>query len=139
MPWNPSRLPQALAALVLLVITPIVALDRANADLIGSLEGAQTLTADQMAILDKNPDLEALEGDNPDIVRAVLGKLTALRAERSGADETISRGSLDTLTVDDVQLLGRNPALLEIWRAAPEAAVDLLALIRAAAGKGGRK
>jgi hypothetical protein len=84
--------------------------------------------AEQVTVAD-NPALQEL-GDSAVLRQALDLIAAALKEARTG------RGGLGELEREDVELLGRNPALLQVWQSSPEASADLLALIRAAAGSG---
>lgn len=86
------------------------------------------LTDAEQAMIADNP---ALQGLDAAVLRQALDLIAAaLKEERTG------RGGLGGLEREDVEILGRNPALLQVWQSSPEASADLLALIRAAAGSG---
>lgn len=87
------------------------------------------LTDAEQAMIADNPALQEL-GDSVVLRQALDLIAAALKQERTG------RGGLGGLEREDVELLGRNPALLQVWQSSPEASADLLALIRAAAGSG---
>ena len=87
------------------------------------------LTDAEQAMIADNPALQEL-GDSAVLRQALDLIAAALKQERTG------RGGLGGLEREDVELLGRNPALLQVWQSSPEASADLLALIRAAAGSG---
>jgi len=87
------------------------------------------LTDGEQAMIADNPALQEL-GDSAVLRQALDLIAAALKEERTG------RGGLGGLEREDVELLGRNPALLQVWQSSPEASADLLALIRAAAGSG---
>jgi hypothetical protein len=87
------------------------------------------LTDAEQAMIADNPALQELSDSV--VLRQALDLIAAaLKQERTG------RGGLGGLEREDVELLGRNPALLQVWQSSPEASADLLALIRAAAGSG---
>ncbi len=87
------------------------------------------LTDAEQAMVADNPALQQLSDGA--VLRQALDLIAAaLKEERTG------RGGLGGLEREDVELLGRNPALLQVWQSSPEASADLLALIRAAAGSG---
>ena len=87
------------------------------------------LTDAEQAMIADNPALQELSDSV--VLRQALDLIAAaLKEERTG------RGGLGGLEREDVELLGRNPALLQVWQSSPEASADLLALIRAAAGSG---
>lgn len=81
------------------------------------------------AVLSENPDLEALEKTWPWLVRSTLAE-----AARSGEVPKGGGPSLDGLDDASISLLQRNPALMQVYQASPDAAAELLALIKAAAG-----
>jgi hypothetical protein len=100
----------------------------AAANLTGLPAVPPPLTATEHDILAHNPDLSALAADHPWVLRAVLDELAA--PPIAGSKATIS------IDADEMVILRTNPALMVVYNAAPDAAADLLALIRSAAGKG---
>ena len=116
------------------VFALVLSFASAQADLVGRPATPPPLTPAEQAVVLANPVLARLADSNPWVVRAALDDLAA--AQRSGAGERDVRGELNMLGASDAELVSSNPALRKILQASPEAAVDLLALIRAAAGKG---
>jgi hypothetical protein len=98
----------------------------AHADLAGVPEQPPPLTAVEREMLASNPDLEGLAESAPWMVRRALSILAV-----APKDAQIS-GWTDPLNAADARIVGRNPALVTIQQASPEAAAELLALIRAA-------
>ena len=83
-----------------------------------------------------NSALAELEGPSPWVLRAALDTIAAAAdGSLPATNDAVPKSILDP---SDGETLARNPALNDVWRTAPEAAVDLLALIRAAGGKGNR-
>lgn len=105
----------------------------ARADLLGSPAQPPPLDAAELHILEENPDLAPLAEAAPWALRRALTSLAGASRDMGGAI-----GVPEGISGEDVQLFGRNPALVVIHQASPEAAAELLALIRAA-GSGGRK
>jgi len=100
----------------------------AEAGLMGVPATPPPLSSAELSLVAANPLLAQLQADNPWVLRAALA---GLEAPASGD----AKGSL-TLGPDDLALIGANPAFADMYRASPEAAADLLALIRTASGKG---
>lgn len=125
---RPGSFTLILAALV--VMAPVAA----RADLAGAPAQPPPLQLAEQQVLEANPDLAAIAGTAPWALRRVLSHLSAAPRDMNGPalwrDETDPENS---------RLLGRNPALQVIYQASPEAAAELLALIRTAAGTGGKR
>ena len=101
----------------------------ASAETVVAASPEIVLTDAEQAMIADNPALQELSDSV--VLRQALDLIAAaLKEERTG------RGGLGGLEREDVELLGRNPALLQVWQSSPEASADLLALIRAAAGSG---
>lgn len=118
----------ALAIVVALALAQPVA-----ADIVGFPAAPAPLTAAQAAVVEANPDLKGLSDSAPWLLRSVLAKI-----ETPTAPNGTSKSGLDDLNSTDLEILERNPALLQVWNASPEAAAELLALIKAAGGKQGK-
>ena len=103
----------------------------ASADLIGRSETRTTVadTTDH-ALIEANPILERIVRERPEALREILDRLRA--------PESAHRRSLeapgDTEAPDGAGhgILDENPDLAEYYRESPEAALDLLRLIREA-------
>jgi hypothetical protein len=107
--------------------------DAARADLVGQPAHPPQLSAVEAAMLERNPALQPLATEAPWALRTVLNALAQSR--RGGVSSSTDMSGLNR---DDAAVLNQNPALREVWRSSPEAAADLLALIRAAAASGDR-
>src|SRR5690606_22349462 len=95
-------------------------------DLVGFPEQPPPLTAVEHRMLESNPDLARLADSAPWMVQRAL---SILAVAPKGATTS---GWADALNAADAIIVGRNPALVTIQQASPEAAAELLALIRAA-------
>jgi hypothetical protein len=104
-------------------------------NMVGIPSEAPPISAEQERILDDNPDLLELSEIAPWALRAILAKLEGL--PRGGAGS--SPRAFDGLDAFEVKVLGRNPALMVVYQSSPEASLELLALIKAASGGGGKK
>jgi hypothetical protein len=118
-----------IALLAVTLLLPV----QAHADLLGSPSAPPALTAAQQQLVSQNPGLADLEKRNPWLLRSVLHALN-----RSPRDAYGGTYDFDGLGSHEIGVLNRNPALLQIWSASPEAAADLLALIKAASSSGGK-
>jgi hypothetical protein len=94
---------------------------------------AAGLTDAERTLLEQNPALADLAETAP----SLLTKAFELIARAAAEPSTDQRG-VEGLDEADARLLGSNPALLQVWRSSPEASADLLALIKTAAGGGGK-
>jgi hypothetical protein len=132
MPSPRNKRRQLLGARWLAVAVALAAsIAPAFADLVGSPATAPPLSATERALVAANPALADIESRDAWVLRTALDDIDA--AARGTLAEP--RGSFVGLDPADADTIGKNPALLEVYRSAPEAAVDLLALIRAAGGK----
>lgn len=121
-----------------LALAGAFALSGAEAQFAGDTPSFSTV---EEQVFRDNPDLEQLKKKDPGLARFVLNELSA-RAESSprGADHPAKDMALSEEMKRDPdlkRLLESNPALAEMARSSPEAAHDLLVLIRSAAGKPG--
>lgn len=119
-----------------LILATVIAMtpDGARADLVGVPIRPPPLDAAEQQILELNPDLALLAESAPWVLRRALTNFAnAPKDMGEPAGWGIEVGPAES------RLLGRNPALQVIYQASPEAAAELLALIRTAAGSGGRK
>ncbi len=94
---------------------------------------AVDLTREEIRLLAENPALANLAADDPDLLKQAF-EIIAGAAKVPSNDQ---RG-VEGLDPVDAGLLGENPALLQVWHSSPEASADLLALIKSAAGGGGK-
>ena len=116
-------------AAALAVLVPI----RAVADLVGRDEiRAAVAGKTDDALIAANPVLERLAREEPALLREVLGRL---RAQPRSHRRTLARDQSEPETTADSAVLAENPDLAELHRESPEAALDLLRLIREAAKK----
>lgn len=107
---------------------------RAAADLVGSVETPGALAGkSEDALISANPLLERLARENPQLLREVLGRLQspALSFRRS-----LALGASKQATETESAIIAENPDLAVFYRESPEAALDLLRLIREAAKNG---
>ena len=98
----------------------------------GHREEARTTQADRSddALIAANPILEPLRRNDPELLREVLERLRAPEASRS---RSLIQGALEPSTAAESAILAENPDLARLHRGSPEAALDLLRLIREAA------
>lgn len=94
---------------------------------------AAELTPAEIAMIEQNPALAELAANAPDLLSQALEIIARAAAEPSNGQRGVE--GLDAV---DAQLLSENPALLQVWHSSPEASADLLALIKSAAGGGGK-
>ena len=105
----------------------------AAADLVGHTEvRAAVAGKSDAALIAANPALERLDRESPALLGEVLERL------RAPAPEPSSRRSLPLhqpkpATQAETAILAENPDLSQYYRESPEAALDLLRLIREAA------
>lgn len=86
----------------------------------------RALTALEERLVNRNPALQELWHESPTVFRAVLDQLKDLLAE-------VATGPLvESFALEDFGILSRNPDLQIVYHDAPEAAVDLIRLIRQA-------
>ena len=113
------------AALTLLIATD------AGADLVGrgAIRDATTGRSDA-ALLAANPILGRLARTRPELLREAIARLRAAAPARA---RTLEEDEPNPATPDEDALLAENPDLAEFYRESPEAALDLLRLIREAA------
>ena len=101
----------------------------APADLVG-------LGAPERALLEANPILERIARERPEALGEILDRLNAPeRSHRRGLETLDDTGDPgDTGDPDDAEsgILDQNPDLADFYRESPEAALDLLRLIREA-------
>ena len=120
--------PLLIGALVLLLAPP------AEADLVGrSAPSATVADATDTALIEANPFLELLAGEDPELLYDVLARL---RDPLPGAKRRVEvQGASEPLTESQEQILEENPDFARLFRNSPEAFLDLLRLIREAAKK----
>lgn len=108
----------------------LIAVD-AGADLVGS-EAIRAATADRSdaVLLTANPALRRLARTHPELVQEAIARLRAGVPSRA---RTLVEDEPNPATPDDHALLAENPDLADLYRESPEAALDLLRLIREAA------
>ena len=103
----------------------------ASADLIGRSE-TRTTVADttERALIEANPILERIARERPEALREILDRLRVpppahRRSLEAPGDTEASNGA-------EHGILAENPDLADYYRESPEAALDLLRLIREA-------
>ena len=103
----------------------------ASADLIGRTE-TRTMVADttERALIEANPILERIARERPEALREILDRLRAPEPSHRRSLET----PYDAEDQDGAEhgILDENPDLADYYRESPEAALDLLRLIREA-------
>jgi hypothetical protein len=128
----PRRVSIALAAcLVLATVAP------ASADLASA---TVTLSGEELRLVAENPALLRLGESDPALLRQVLDRIEAVAPESAAKGLTGALLQPDTnvtpapsLSPVDQALVKANPALARTLRESPEAALDLIRLIKQAA------
>ena len=107
----------------------------AAADLVGGTDVRTAIAGkSDEALIAANPVLERLERESPDLLDEVLVRLRA-PAPDGPRTRTLDQGEPRPATEAETAALADNPDLAEYYRESPEAALDLLRLIREAANK----
>lgn len=103
----------------------------ASADLIGRTE-TRTTVADttERALIEANPILERIARERPEALREILDRLRA--PEPSHRRSLEAPGDAEDPDSAEHDILDENPVLADYYRESPEAALDLLRLIREA-------
>ena len=103
----------------------------AAADLVGYIQDRAAVAGrSDKALIEANPILERLRREYPDALPAILERLRApLPSYRRGLERPVPEPKLES------GILAENPDLGQLYRESPEAALDLLRLIREAAKK----
>ena len=102
----------------------------AHADPVGRSEGS-VIVADtaERALIEANPILERIARERPEALREILGRLRAPEPP----EPPHRRGSERQDDAEDPNgILAENPDIADYYRKSPEAALDLLRLIREA-------
>lgn len=99
-----------------------------------------TFTEAEEKVISANEALAKVRKSDPSLVRHALTMLPVLSEagpKDRTKDMTVDRaGAAPTLTEEEAEFLRRNPAIEKAFRSSPEAAHDLLVLIRNAAKQG---
>ena len=106
----------------------------AGADLVGNVKTRSALAGkSEDELISANPVLERLARENPELLREVLERLQSpvLSFRRS-----LTYEAPRPATEMDSAIIAENPDLAVFYRESPEAALDLLRLIREAAKNG---
>ncbi|MGY2995043.1 hypothetical protein ACVWWD_003850 [Mesorhizobium sp. URHB0026] len=110
----------------------------AHADLVGSMTSPPALTDAERETVAANPVLAHMEERHPWLLRMALNEVADAAADRLSLKDASTAPAVPRSADDyEMRIIQSNPGLESIWRSSPEAAVDLLALIRAAGGKKG--
>ena len=121
------------AAAVAALALALVLSHAARADLVGREEVRSAVAGrSDEALIAANPALEQLGRARPDLLREALARL------RSGAPShrrSLEDAAAEPASAEESSALSENPDLDELYRESPEAALDLLRLIREAAKK----
>ena len=119
----------AVAAAVLAILVP----HGADADLVGQVEERAAVAGrSDDALIEANPLLQRLQSEHPEALPAILERLRAPVASRR---RTLDSDAPAPEEQADDAALAENPDLAQLYRESPEAALDLLRLIREAAKK----
>ena len=107
----------------------------AGADLVGSTKvRAAVAGKSDGALIGANPVLERLGRESPAVLREVLERLRSPAPEPSSSRSLVQEQPKPATHAETV-VLAENPDLSQYYRESPEAALDLLRLIREAAKK----
>ena len=107
----------------------------AAADLVGRTEVRAALAGkSDEALIAANPILERLERESPALLGEVLERLRATAPEPSYR-RSLVQDQPKPATPEETSVLAENPDLSQYHRESPEAALDLLRLMREAAKK----
>ena len=119
----------AVAAAVLAFLVP----HGADADLVGHVEERAAVAGrSDDALIEANPLLQRLQSEHPEALPAILERLrTSVASHRRTLESTAPPPEEQA----DDAALAENPDLAQLYRESPEAALDLLRLIREAAKK----
>ena len=118
---------------VLVAALSVILSHRAAADLIGTVEDREAADPrSDDAIVEANPVLQRLGTENPELLRDALERLRAPASVRSRR-RSLAREVLEQESEAFRATLDENPDLARYYRESPEAALDLLHLIREAA------
>ena len=118
----------------LLVVALAVLLSHgAAADLVGDgpTRAAVAGISDE-ALIEANPILERLKRRDPELLVEALGRLR-VPSQSPSHRRSLANGAPAPATGDEHAMLAENPDLAALHRESPEAALDLLRLIREAA------
>jgi hypothetical protein len=114
----------AVALLALAITTP------AGADLVAP---TVTLTGAELRLVAENPALLRLGEQNPATLREVLDRIEAASPAAKDIGAALQPDAAPpTLSPEDQALVDQNPALGKTLRESPEAALDLIRLIKQA-------
>ena len=119
----------AVAAAVLAFLVPY----GADADLVGHVEERAAVAGrSDAALIEANPLLQRLQSEHPEALPAILERL---RTPVASHRRTLAGNAPAPEEQADDAALTDNPDLDQLYRESPEAALDLLRLIREAAKK----
>ena len=106
--------------------------NHAAADLVGHEEvRAAVAGKTDDVLIARNPLLKRLARDNPALLREALQRL---RVQTPSHRRSFAMGQPERATATESAILTANADFAELYRESPEAALDLLRLIREAAG-----
>ena len=107
----------------------------AAADLVGRTDVRTAIAGkSDEALIAANPVLQRLERESPELLGEVLERLRATPVEPSHR-RSLVQARPKPATPAETAVLAANPDLSQYYRESPEAALDLLRLIREAAKK----
>ena len=124
--WAVGRI---ICALALIVSGALVTSNATHALAAETAVDGVLLSEAEQVWLQENPALAEVAMVAPGQLREILDRLADALSNPSS-----TRGGLPPLDEGTVRVLETNPALMQAWRSSPEAAADLLRLIRIAAG-----
>ena len=104
----------------------------AGADLVGHMQTRAAVAGkSDEALVQANPILERFGSEHPEALDEILARLRAPVPESSGL-RTFTQTTASANETDAI-IFAQNPDLSQLYRESPEAALDLLRLIREAA------
>ena len=129
----PARLPASagrrLGAMLVLLAVILFQPCEAGADLVGTVTERDAVAGrTDGELINANPLLLQLRREQPEVLPAIL---LQLRTSRSDTGRGLD--ALASMSDEEIELLALNPDLDGLYRESPEAALDLLRLIREAA------
>jgi hypothetical protein len=92
-----------------------------------------TLSGEELRLIAENPALLRLGEQDPGSLRQVLDRLQALAPASKGITDIFKAPDDSALPPEDRALIAQNPVLARTLRDSPEAALDLIRLIKQAA------
>ena len=130
-----SHLARLCCALIVAAVLAVLVPQGVDADLKGQAEERAAVAGrSDQALVDANPILKQLQIEHPEVLPVVLERLRTAapiyrRSLSDGTTDPEQQEQIDDAVLDD------NPDFAQLHRESPEAALDLLRLIREATKK----